>query len=61
MFLLLHPGDLDWSQLKVMLSFLVLFILLGIPFLALTIWMVAQTIIGFKKDARRKRQRAEKP
>ena len=56
MFLLLHSGDVDWSKLFLTVLFLAV---TAIVFLAIIIWMTAQTILGFKEDARRRAIRLE--
>lgn len=50
--LLLHSGSLNISQL-VAAAFCL--IVMGFAFTGLTIWLAAQTIVAFRKDASRKR------
>lgn len=50
--LLLHPGDLNISQLVAAALCLAV---MGFAFTGWTIWLTAQTIVAFRKGASRKR------
>lgn len=53
MILYFHPGDWGITLTQLLVGCLLLLIIV-VPFIGFVIWMAAQVIAGFKKDARRK-------